>query len=548
MNNNFYEEINLPFDIWFNYNKFIHNENAYHDLSINNDVFNAINLTITKYGNKKLKNKLMYCSSNIDYLQKISNINYLVLNDKKFVIKMINLISKIKDIEDKVDNWILNKCSKELLFTYDFLNNRYLLSVSNKMKFSSMLILILIYFFIYFYLYYVDIPVSAYDYIKGIIYGYYRFIKLLLYFFIKNMDWIDYTAFTLTTAYVSYQIYMLYQSINNCYEHYNICNNFYSEYENIVRYLDICEQIYKYDQYFKNNKKKNKIRTSIDYLKTYFCDNSSLGYSLVAKMGIDEYIEHMNIITNYIGNIDCQICIIKLLESGYSIPNFIKSDFPVLKIDSVWNPIIKKHLRVPNSIDVDFTKSNTIIITGPNKSGKSTFMRSIILNIYLSQSLGISCSNNTIATPFKDILSYLNVPDCVGRESLFEAEINRCYNYIEKIESFGGFSIGIIDELFTGTNPDEGMAGSYAVLNRIKDNPINITIFSTHFHDMLHDLDKNKFTFVKFQATKNSNNKYIFDYKMKNGISKQSIALELLKEKGFDNDIINDAFNYKNQR
>jgi hypothetical protein len=61
------------FNYGLNSKKFYHNENAFDDLDINESIFNAINKTITIYGQKKLKNKLYYCSSNVEFLESIAN-------------------------------------------------------------------------------------------------------------------------------------------------------------------------------------------------------------------------------------------------------------------------------------------------------------------------------------------------------------------------------------------------------------------------------------------------------------------------------------------
>jgi DNA mismatch repair ATPase MutS len=223
-------------------------------------------------------------------------------------------------------------------------------------------------------------------------------------------------------------------------------------------------------------------------------------------------------------------------------------------MDNIFMPLLDnnnqiKNNQVKNNIYIDcLMKPNINIITGPNQSGKSTFMRTIILNIYLSQSLGISPSDKTALTPFCEIFTYLNVPDAVGRESLFEAEMNRCFEYVNKTEIANGFTIGIIDELFTGTNPKEGMASSYAIIKKLMDNPTNITFLSTHYIDMIDYLKTNNMkdlSFYKFEA-KLLDNKYIFDYKLKNGISNQHIAIELMDKRGFDKEIINNALNYLN--
>ena len=166
----------------------------------------------------------------------------------------------------------------------------------------------------------------------------------------------------------------------------------------------------------------------------------------------------------------------------------------------------------------------------------------------MAQSIGVCPTQTLYFTPFRDLFTYLNVPDSIGRESLFEAEVNRCYEYLKKCEKLRGFSFGIIDELFTGTNPPEGMAGSYAILNQIARNPVNITVISTHFHDMLKELDRSYFTFKRFACDTMvdmfGRTQHRFDYQIRDGVSDQMIALDLLEERGFDEQTIMNAHRF----
>ncbi len=520
-------------------NKLFHNKNAYEDLSIDRDIFNVIDRTITKFGKIKLRHRLAYCSANLITLQNLTSKNYTIHHDRIYVNKMKKILYQVRDIEDFAEKWMIEQCNTDLVYGWDLLNNRYLLSVSNKLKFSSLLIVMAFYVLVFIYLYYYNIMASPTGYVKSIVTGYYEISKIMFCLMMKDKLWIERSALILTCLYVGWQLYITYQTCNTCYEHYGTCNLFYKEYEKTAKYIDIAERMYECDTYNDNN----KVKESINYLKYYFTEDVSLGFSLVAKLGVDDYVKHMDVIANFIGRIDYQISTSILLDEGYGVPSFVSGAFPILHIDGIWNPVLDPEFLVKNSLTINVTKPNVMIITGPNKAGKSTFMRSIITCVYLAQSLGICCADKMSATPFRDLFTYLNVPDCIGRESLFEAEINRCFNYIEKTESLRGFSIGIVDELFTGTNPKEGKAGSYAILKRISNNPTNITILSTHFYDILEKLDKNNFTFTKFTATK-VRNTYTYDYKIQDGITDQCIALELLKEKGFDKSVIDDAFSF----
>lgn len=554
MNKN--ENINNIFDnLNKGKNKLIHNLNAYNDLQIEDKIFDSINMTITKFGAEKLKNRLSYTMYNYDDLKRMTDKNMMIHNDQNYIDKMTKYLTQIKEVESNIYDWMIEECEKDLIFSsnyFNMLNNRVFLTISNKLKFSSILLVIFFYLFIYLLMQYLEMPISIYDYAKSIVIGYKYFTQFVLYYFMSDDDWIENLAIILITIYLGYQCYMFYQAVVGCYNHYQLCNEFYKSYNKVIKFTEYVQKIYDHDTYIKTDINNNSIIESIEYLRYYFDHNSSLGFSLISKISIDDYMRHINTLSNYVGKIDYTINIVKLLDKSYTIPHFIKSDFPIIKINDMWNPMIPENKRVKNSIRMDQSTSNLMIITGPNKAGKSTFMRTVLLNVYLSHSIGISCCGLLELTPFRDLYTYLNVPDCIGRESLFEAELNRCYEYIQKIENFRGFSLGLIDELFTGTNPKEGMAGSYAIIKKLTELPINITIMSTHFHDILDTLVSTNAEynpiFMKFIAYKDHNDKYQFDYLIKDGISNQCIALELLKEQGFDKDIIDNAYYYLNNK
>ena len=103
--------------------------------------------------------------------------------------------------------------------------------------------------------------------------------------------------------------------------------------------------------------------------------------------------------------------------------------------------------------------------------GKSTFIKSLMLSILFSQTLTISFCKTQSFTPFSYIQTYLNIPDCKGKESLFEAEMNRAYKYISYLKTLEQdselFSFIIMDEIFSSTNPREGLSGAYAIADKL---------------------------------------------------------------------------------
>ncbi len=173
-----------------------------------------------------------------------------------------------------------------------------------------------------------------------------------------------------------------------------------------------------------------------------------------------------------------------------------------------------------------------IVITGPNAAGKSTYVRSIGANIICSQTLGISCSRAMDITPVSAILSYMRVRDIVGSRSLFETEVDQCSSIIRaatEIQNGNKSAVIFFDEPMHSTPPLEGESAAYAVLEYLG-NLTNIrTIVTSHYH-RLTKLPSDKWTNLSMDAVYNEETGvYTFPYKIRNGPSFQSIAIELLK-------------------
>ena len=123
----------------------------------------------------------------------------------------------------------------------------------------------------------------------------------------------------------------------------------------------------------------------------------------------------------------------------------------------------------------------------------------------------------------------------------------RSKEYIEKIKELeeDKFSFIVLDEIFSSTNYIEGFSGAYSILKNISKFKNTLFIVTTHYTDLCileNDTNKNIENY-KFSVKYDNNNNIIFNYILEKGISYQYIALDLLKNNGFDEDIINDAIN-----
>jgi energy-coupling factor transporter ATP-binding protein EcfA2 len=256
-------------------------------------------------------------------------------------------------------------------------------------------------------------------------------------------------------------------------------------------------------------------------------------------------------IFHYSGAIDAILSVESIIansspENPYSITKFSDSKKPILDFKNIWHPYLNKD-TIDNAVKNSIHIKNNILITGPNAAGKSTFIKSVIINIILSQTIGISSAEEFIMTPFNNIETYLHIPDSKGSSSLFEAEMFRSKEYIDKLKTLDQdkFSFIVLDEIFSSTNYVEGFSGAYSILKKISSFKNTLSITTTHYTDLeiLEKDTKGKILNYKFEVDHDENGEIVFNYILKRGMSRQYIALELLKKNGFDEDVIDDAMN-----
>jgi hypothetical protein len=219
----------------------------------------------------------------------------------------------------------------------------------------------------------------------------------------------------------------------------------------------------------------------------------------------------------------------------------LKSTKPYLAFKGLWHINLDAGSSVKNDYNNNCIKRNSII-TGPNAAGKSTFIKSLLVNIILSQTIAHCASDEVIMTPFEYIGSQINIPDCKGKESLFEAEMYRCKENIDFVRNnVDKKSIVFMDEIFNSTNAIEGISGAYSILKNLAKYENTSVIITTHFPYLAKLHKDSNFSLYKFDSIKNESNMIDYTYKISKGLSKQYIALEILREHAFDDEIISEA-------
>lgn len=184
-----------------------------------------------------------------------------------------------------------------------------------------------------------------------------------------------------------------------------------------------------------------------------------------------------------------------------------------------------------------------IVITGPNASGKTTILKSSLINIILTQQFGCGFYDSAKLAPYDNLHCYLNIPDTSGRDSLFQAEARRCKEIIESINSTNIIKethLCVFDELYSGTNPDEAEKSAAAFMIYLNKYKNVSSILTTHFVKVCIKLERSKGiqNYKMVTETDENNNKLKYKYKMEKGISQVKGVINILKEMNYPKEII----------
>lgn len=282
---------------------------------------------------------------------------------------------------------------------------------------------------------------------------------------------------------------------------------------------------------------KNKIYSISEY-KLSFKKIFEIGHILKYFYEIYEKIEYNDALLysfGFNGYIDC----IEGLQNNIEERKVCFAEFTSKKkknsFKNNYYAVLKNNNPVKNNVKLD----KNMIITGPNASGKTTVLKSVLINVILTQQFGCGFYDSAKLKPYKYIHCYLNIPDTSGRDSLFQSEARRCKEILDIIDNNKkDYHLCVFDELYSGTNPEEAIIGSTAFMEYLVKNKYISSMLTTHFIKVCEKLENNKnITNYHMDVTK-QNNKIKYNYLLKNGISNVKGGLNVLYDMNYPKEII----------
>lgn len=197
----------------------------------------------------------------------------------------------------------------------------------------------------------------------------------------------------------------------------------------------------------------------------------------------------------------------------------------------MYHPLI--HDAVSNSLEM---KKN-ILLTGSNASGKSTFLKTLGINILLAQTIH-TCMAETFTMPFCSLYTSMSLKDNLTlKESYYMVEIKAIKRILDAAKQ-EKMIVCMVDEVLRGTNTIERIAASTQILKAMEGKNI-MCLAATHDTELTKTLAK-EYDNYHFEESLVKGD-VVFSYKLKKGKAKSSNAIDLLANLGYDSNLIEEA-------
>ncbi len=220
-----------------------------------------------------------------------------------------------------------------------------------------------------------------------------------------------------------------------------------------------------------------------------------------------------------------------LANLSYNNPDFsypeLNENFEI-SFENLSHPLLNPKSRIGNN--VTFQPHSFVILTGSNMSGKSTFLRSLGVNMVLSGIGSCVCASKSNVHPMPILVSMRLSDSLADSESYFFAEIKRLKQIMESLQAQRSFVM--LDEILRGTNSDDKRNGTIKVVKKMIQNN---AIGAIATHDIEVCLTTNEYPnqlINKCFEVEIENNNLQFDYTLRDGICKNRSASFLMQKMG----------------
>lgn len=273
----------------------------------------------------------------------------------------------------------------------------------------------------------------------------------------------------------------------------------------------------------------NPLDIIMDYLRM-FLHLDILKFNLMYNE-LDKYRDEIEILITLIGKIDAELSILEYRAylGNYCIPKFVSQKY---EARNLYHPLIE------HPVSNDLVLSRSILVTGSNASGKSTFLKTVAINTIFAQSIHTVCGDSYEAD-FYRVYTSLSLKDNLFKgDSYYMAEIKAIKRMLDAAENKGFPTLVFVDEVLRGTNTVERIAASSQILKEIAMYP-GFCLAATHDIELTEILN-NIYENVHFEEEMREGDIH-FPYRLLKGKSTTRNAISLLSMLGYDQTLVEEA-------
>lgn len=278
-----------------------------------------------------------------------------------------------------------------------------------------------------------------------------------------------------------------------------------------------------------NNMSGDLMDIVLDYFRMIFHIDLIMFDSMIKDLETKE--AELQEIYEIIGKIDSAIAIASFrayLGGDYCLPKLYEQTKPRLDAKDMYHPFVDDPVK--NSI----CENQSILITGSNASGKSTFIKTVAVNAILAQTIHTCMCSEYTASFFQVYSSMALTDNLLGNESYYIVEIKSLKRILDRSNDKVP-TLCFVDEVLRGTNTLERIAASSCIIEYLS--RLNVLCFAaTHDIELTYILESHLHNYHFQEEVKD--NQVIFDYKLRNGRATSRNAIKLLSMMDYPEEVV----------
>ncbi len=332
----------------------------------------------------------------------------------------------------------------------------------------------------------------------------------------------------------------------------NVINPYMTSLKYILRDMKSAERILKIDM-AECRELRDKMREALSELKTFkrkagyaFSDSSGDGNPLAILADYSNMLLHTDISAFYsmyaqmkkhkdeIDTLHGALGYLEMLIAAGSFAEALKD-----KCEPVFDGGVKAvgicHPLIEDPVKNSFEEKGSVLLTGSNASGKSTFLKTVAVNMVLAQTFDLACAEEFHTDFFRIYTSMALRDDMQQGDSYFIVEIKALRRILEASREKGGRLVCFVDEVLRGTNTVERIAASTQILRYMDEGGL-LCYAATHDIELTELLEPAYANYHFEEEIKDGD--VLFNYRLMEGRATTRNAIKLLGVMGYDTGVI----------